>query len=196
MTVSKKSVNNQEQQQINQAVLVLQQGGVIAYPTEAVYGLGCDPQNVSAVKKILDLKYRNKEKGLILVGSNYNQFKNYILPLEKDIEKKILDSWEDKDRAITWLVPVKKEISEYLKGQFDTLAVRVSHHTIVRELCEKFGGAIVSTSANISNEEAARTKKQVKQAFTDKIDFIVEGETDENADPSEIRDALTDKIIR
>lgn len=181
---------------IDCAVEILQQGGVIAYPTEAVYGLGCDPKNLSAVKKILEIKQRKKEKGLILVAANFEQLKPYLLPLEKDIEKKLLDSWKNQSGAITWLVPAKKEVSAYLKGRFDTLAVRVSNHPVVKELCEVFNGAIVSTSANISTEESARTSEQVKQIFENKIDFILEGETNLNAQPSEIRDALTDKIIR
>lgn len=181
---------------IDQAVEVLQQGGVIAYPTEAVYGLGCAPKNISAVKKLLALKQRKKEKGLILVAANFEQLKQYLSPLEKDIENKLLASWKNKNGAITWLVPAKKDVSDYLKGQFDTLAVRVSNHPTVKELCEKFGGAIVSTSANISTQESARTSEQVKQIFGNKINFIIEGETDINAQPSEIRDALTDKIIR
>ena len=183
-------------QQIDQAVAVLQQGGVIAYPTEAVYGLGCDPKDLSAVKKILELKQRQKEKGLILVAASFEQFKDYIQPLEKEIEEKLLASWKNQTHAITWLVPVKKETSEYLKGQYDTLAVRVSHHPMVRKICEQFDGAIISTSANISTQEAARTAEQVKHIFTDKINFIVKGETDISAQPSEIRDALTDQIIR
>ena len=182
--------------QINQAVEVLQQGGVIAYPTEAVYGLGCDPKNLSAVKKILELKKRQKEKGLILVAANFEQLKPYLQPLDKNTEKKLLDSWSDSEKAITWLVPVKADVSEYLKGQFDTLAVRVSHHPVVKELSEKFGGAIVSTSANISNQEATRTAEQVNQIFETKIDFILEGETDINAQPSEIRNTMTNEVIR
>ncbi len=185
-----------QKQKLDQAVEVLQQGGVIAYPTEAVYGLGCDPKNLSAVKKILEIKQRKKEKGLILVAANFEQLKPYLLSLEKDIEKKLLASWENQNSAVTWLVPVKKSVSDYLKGQFDTLAVRVSNHPVVKELCESFGGAIVSTSANISTQEAARTEEQVKQSFENKIDFILEGETNLNAQPSEIRDALTDEVIR
>ena len=181
---------------LDHAVKVLQQGGVIAYPTEAVYGLGCDPKNLSAVKKILEIKQRKKEKGLILVAANFKQLKPYLLPLEKDIEKKLLASWKNQNGAITWLVPAKKEVSEYLKGQFDTLAVRVSNHPVVKELCEMFNGAIISTSANIATKEAARTAEQVKQIFADKIDVIIEGETNVDALPSEIRDALTDEIIR
>ena len=195
--MTKKPVNNQEQQQqIIQAVEILQQGGIIAYPTEAVYGLGCDANNLSAVKNILELKQREKEKGLILISSSFDQFKNYIQPLEKHIENKLLDSWKNNTKAITWLVPVKNEISEYLKGQFDSLAIRVSHHPVVKELCQQFGGAIISTSANVTAQEAARTAEEVKQIFDGKVDFIIEGKTDRNSQPSEIRDALTDKLIR
>jgi L-threonylcarbamoyladenylate synthase len=185
-----------QKQKLDQAVIVLQQGGIIAYPTEAVYGLGCDPKNLSAVKKLLVIKQREKEKGLILVAANFEQLKPYLLPLEKDIEEKLLKSWQDSHRPTSWLVPAKKEVSNYLKGRFDTLAVRVSNHPVVKELCENFGGAIVSTSANISGQESARTAEQVKQIFKNKIDFILDGETDLNAQPSEIRDALTNKIIR
>lgn len=185
-----------QKQKIDQAVNVLHQGGVIAYPTEAVYGLGCDPQNITAVKKLLEIKQRQKEKGLILVASNLEQLKPYILPLDKTIEQKLLDSWNNSETAITWLVPVKDTTSEFLTGQFDTLAVRISNHPVVKKLCDEFGAAIVSTSANISTHDAARTADQVKQTLADKIDFVVEGETDINAQPSEIRDALTDKIIR
>lgn len=193
--MKKKSIS-QQSNQIKQAVKVLQQGGIIAYPTEAVYGLGCDPKNLSAVKKILEIKQREKEKGLILIAANFDQVKPYLQTLEKEIEEKLLNSWRVSETPLTWLVPVKNDVSDYLKGQFNTLAVRVSKHPLVKELCEKFNGAIVSTSANRSQQEAARTSVQVKYIFENEIDFILEGETDTNAQPSEIRDALTDKIIR
>lgn len=185
-----------QKQKLDQAIIVLQHGGIIAYPTEAVYGLGCDPENLSAVKNLLVIKQREKEKGLILVAANFEQLKPYLLPLEKNIEVKLLKSWQDSHRPTSWLVPAKKEVSNYLKGRFDTLAVRVSNHPVVKELCENFGGAIVSTSANISGQESARTAEQVKQIFKNKIDFILDGETDLNAQPSEIRDALTNNTIR
>ena len=181
---------------IDQAVEVLRKGGVIAYPTEAVYGLGCDPENITALKKLLKIKQRNKEKGLILIAADFDQLKPYLLPLEKSIEQKLLDSWHDSTKAITWLVPAKESVSENLKGKFNTLAVRVSTHKQVKALCEAYNGAIVSTSANKSKQEPARTAEQVKQIFDDEVDFILEGETNKNAQPSEIRDALTDKIIR
>ena len=182
--------------QIEQAVEVLQQGGVIAYPTEAVYGLGCDPLNESAIKKILSIKQREKEKGLILIAANFEQLKPYIKNLETEIEEKLLVTWNNSSKPVTWLIPVNESTSPLLTGVFNTLAVRVSKHPVVKELCEKFNGAIVSTSANISQQEPARTSQQVSQSFDIEIDFIIEGETDLNAQPSEIRDALTNKVIR
>lgn len=182
-----------KKQQIDQASLILQQGGVIAYPTEAVYGLGCDPQNLNAVKKILSLKQRSRDKGLILVAANFEQLQPYLKPLDQAILDKVLPTWPG---PVTWLIPAKETVSEYLKGEFTTLAVRVSNHPVVKELCEKFNGAIVSTSANIATEEAARTAEQVRTIFRDDVDLIIEGETDLKASPSEIRDAVTDKIIR
>lgn len=182
--------------QIEQAVKVLQQGGIIAYPTEAVYGLGCDPKNINAVKKILYIKQREKEKGLILIAANFDQLKPFLQTLAQEIEEKLLRSWREADHAITWLVPVKEGVSDYLSGQYDSLAVRVSHHPLVKELCTKFGGAIVSTSANRATEEAARSSEKVKQIFKNELDLVLEGQTDINAQPSEIRDALTGKIIR
>ena len=192
----KKKLVKAQSEQIEQAVKALQQGGVIAYPTEAVYGLGCDPLNESAIKKILKLKQREKEKGLILIAANFEQVKPFLQDLGKDIEKKILSSWHDSTKPITWLIPVKNSTSSFLTGQFDTLAVRVTKLPVVKELCEKFNSAIVSTSANLSKQEPARNSQQVFQFFENEIDFIVEGETDLNAQPSEIRDALTNKIIR
>ena len=185
-----------QKQKLEQAVKALHQGGIIAYPTEAVYGLGCDPENLSAVKNLLTIKNREKEKGLILVAANLEQLKSYLLPLDTVIEEKLLNSWRDSLYPVTWLVPVKNEVSDFLKGQFDTLAIRVSNHPVVKALCESFNGAIISTSANISGQESARTAEQVKQIFENKINYIIEGETNPNAQPSEIRDALTNKIIR
>ncbi len=186
----------QPKQQIEQAVAVLQQGGVIAYPTEAVYGLGCDPRNLEAVKKILTLKQRDKAKGLILIASDLSQLEDYLLPLSAELRNKLLRGWQSSARALTWLVPAKPAVSDYLKGRFDTLAVRVSRHPMVRELCDTFAGAIVSTSANVSTEEAARTAQQVRDIFGHTVDYVMEGETDPLAQPSEIRDALTDRVIR
>lgn len=133
---------------------------------------------------------------MILVAASFDQLKPYLQSIDKEIENKLLESWHSSFSPITWLIPTKEATSNYLKGQFNTLAVRVSNHPVIKELCERFGGAIVSTSANISTQESARTSEQVKQIFDNNIELIIEGVVDINAQPSEIRDALTDKIIR
>jgi L-threonylcarbamoyladenylate synthase len=184
---------NNHANNIQQAVKVLKQGGVIAYPTEAVFGLGCDPCNEKAVKRILDLKGREADKGLILIAASYTQLEPYIKELDQDIKQELLDSWPG---PVTWIVPARDMISSSLRGKHTTLAVRVTDHQLVQELCNQFGGAIISTSANHAGEDPARTASEVKTYFEDKLDYILEGETGGLDKPTEIRDALSKQIIR
>jgi L-threonylcarbamoyladenylate synthase len=179
--------------QIQHAVEVLKRGGVIAYPTEAVFGLGCDPLNADAVKRILHIKGRDAEKGLILIAADYQQLKPFITSLDQETEKTLLASWPG---PVTWLIPANQSVSQSLRGSHSTLAVRVSDHPLVQELCRAFGGAIVSTSANPAGKEPARTARQVKDYFKDQLDAIVEGQTGGLDKPTEIRDAITGEVIR
>ena len=179
--------------QIEQAVNALQRGGVIAYPTESVFGLGCDPDKPDAVQRILDLKQRPKEKGLILIATSFSQLEKYLLDLAPDIQQRVLASWPG---PYTWLWPVKPDVSVLLRGQHQTLAVRVSAHPVVRALCEAYGKAIVSTSANPADLPPAKNAAEVRTYFDDKLDFILDAEVGSSAQPTEIRDALTNKLIR
>jgi len=179
--------------QISLAVEALNHQGVIAYPTESVFGLGCDPDDDRAIQKILELKIRPMEKGLILVASDFSQLENYLLPLEKNIQQRIFDSWPG---PFTWLWPVKEGVSEFIRGRHNTLAVRVSAHPVVKQLCDAYGKAIISTSANPADLPPARIADEVRDYFNDKLDFIVDAEVGASAQPTEIRDALTNKLIR
>ena len=179
--------------QILPAVKTLQQGGVIAYPTESVFGLGCDPDARHAVEKILALKHRPKEKGLILVASDFSQLEKYLLPVDDETKQRVFDTWPGPH---TWLWPVKEEVSPLLRGEHNTLAVRVSAHPVIKSLCKTFGKAVVSTSANPADRPPARSLKDVQNYFDDKLDFIIDAEIGTSAQPTEIRDALTNKIIR
>ncbi len=181
------------QNQIEQAVTTLQRGGVIAYPTESVFGLGCDPDNLQAVQKILDLKQRAIEKGLILVASSFQQLEKYLQPVKPEIQQRVLASWPG---PYTWLWPVKDDVPALLCGQHTTLAVRVSAHPVVQALCTAYGKAIVSTSANLADNEPARNIAEVREYFDDKLDFIVDADIGESAQPTEIRDAITNNVIR
>lgn len=179
--------------QINDAVHILLEGGVIAYPTEAVYGLGCDPQNLAAVERLLRVKQRDPEKGLILIAADFKQLTSYLDSVDADLQQKVFASWPG---PVTWLWPAKQNIPSLLKGKHKTIAVRVTNHPLVAELCRVFGGAIVSTSANLSDQPAARSAEEVRSMLGDSVDFIVEGETGGLKQPSEIRDVMTGEILR
>jgi len=176
-----------------EAVQALQQGGVIAYPTESVFGLGCDPDNAQAVQRILDLKHREADKGLILIAAEFSQLEKYLQPIAEDKRQPVLASWPG---PYTWLWPVKDEVSALVRGQHPTLAVRVSAHPVVQQLCRSFGKAIVSTSANPAGASPARTADEVRKYFNDQIDYIIDAELGASAQPTEIRDVMSNKVIR
>ncbi len=178
---------------IREAVKVLRNGGIIAYPTEAVYGLGCDPLNTGAITKLLALKQRQPEKGLILLAACYEQLAPFLADIEEETKNRVLATWPG---HITWLWPARKSVSRLLRGDHATLAVRVTAHPLAAKLCNEFNGPLVSTSANISHSPAARTAEEVRAIFADKIDYILEGETGGMERPSEIRDARSGEIVR
>ncbi|MGE3919892.1 MAG: L-threonylcarbamoyladenylate synthase [Gammaproteobacteria bacterium] len=178
---------------LEEAIKQLKAGGVIAYPTEAVYGLGSDPRNEEALKKILMLKKRSYEKGLIIIASSWPQLQDYVEPIPKDRLDLILKSWPG---PYTWLFPVKSTVSPYLHGENTTIAVRVTAHPIARALCEAFQSPIVSTSANFEGQPPARNAEEVFKIFGQSIDYIVSGALGVLDKPTTICDALSGDIIR
>ncbi|MFT4941542.1 MAG: L-threonylcarbamoyladenylate synthase [Paraglaciecola sp.] len=172
----------------------LEKGEVVAYPTEAVFGLGCDPDNEQAVLQLLALKKRSVDKGLILVAKTYSQLLPYIndksIPMDRRTE--IFSSWPG---PITWLLPASVKAPAWITGNSKLIAVRVSQHPIVQQLCEWAGKPLVSTSANVSGVAPARTADEVVNQFADKV-LLVKGEVGGRDKPSEIRNGLTGQIIR
>lgn len=179
--------------QLQQAVRTIWSGGIIAYPTEAVYGLGCNPDNLETVKQLLILKQRTWNKGLILIASNLEQLTPYIQPLSPALLKKINPTWPG---SVTWIVPALPDIPPYLARKDNTIAVRVTGHPIAAALCNALDHALISTSANISKHPPARMPFQVRRIFHNEIDKIIHGATGGKNNPSEIRDAKTGNIIR
>lgn len=177
---------------IAQAVSALAAGEVIAYPTEAVWGLGCDPFNREAVEEILELKQRPEDKGLILVASHIGQFAPILAGLGETQRAQLEATWPG---PTTWLVPHNKWIPAWISGRFDTVAVRVSAHPIVRALCDGFGGPLVSTSANPQGLAPARNSLRVRLYFGPRV-RIVPGPVGSQKNPSEIRDLRDGKIVR
>lgn len=181
------------QEDIQTAVKFLNDGEIIAYPTEAVYGLGCDPHNLSAINRLLTIKQREWHKGLILIAAEFAQLTPFILPLSSEILQRVQATYPS---AITWLLPARPQVSELLRGNSDKIAVRVTAHSQAAALCQAWGGALISTSANVSTQPPATTADQVQQIFGNSIDYVLRGEIGDRTRPSEIRDALTNQVIR
>lgn len=179
---------------LEHAIDILREGGIIAYPTEAVYGLGCDPDNENAVLRLLAIKQRPLEKGLILIAAEPSQLESFIEPSVFELYPQVIASWPGPH---TWLLPCKPDTPLWLRGIHDTLAVRVTGHSLAAALCRAFGKPLVSTSANPNSFEPARTAAEVSALFDDnQLDMIVSGETGGLSDVSAIRDARTGKQIR
>lgn len=173
----------------------LNAGGVIAYPTEAVYGLGCDPDNEAAVLALLAIKQRPVEKGLILVAANYSQLMPYVddkaIPPKKRYQ--IFSSWPG---HVSWVLPASQAAPKWITGQFDSIAVRVSAHPVVQQLCLTYGKPLVSTSANLSGQPAITNKTELEQSLGTMLAAIVPGALGGATQPSQIRNALTGDIVR
>ena len=186
-------INWSQHPKINLAVQQLHQQGVIAYPTEAVWGLGCDPYSYSAVAKILELKRRPERKGLILIGCDWQQF----MPFTEDLTRAQLARLQQShNKPITWLIPHNGAAPDWIVGEHNTLAVRVTSHPVAASLCRLFGGPIVSTSANPQGLPAAVTGLKVNCYFNGKLNYQTPGSVGSSNSPSEIRHLLTHKVIR
>lgn len=168
-------------------------GGVFSYPTESVYGLGCDPWNADAVSELLTLKRRNPSKGLILLASSENQLAPFVsLRRESDL-KKIRSTG---NKPVTWLVPVSEETPWWISGNHASVAVRITEFEPVVQLCNSVDSALVSTSANLGGRPACRNSVSVRQLFENQLDMLLSGPTGGVPMPSEIRDFYSNKVVR
>ena len=174
---------------------VVLNGGVIAYPTEAVYGLGCDPDNDTAIQKLLAVKQRPWQKGLILVASEFSQLLDYVDESQLSAEQLefAFSKWPG---PFTFVMPIKPHVSRYLSGEFDSIAVRVSAHPIVQQLCRAYGKPLVSTSANLSGQPSITDPVELEQSLGSLLSAIMPGALGGATQPSQIRNALTGDIVR
>jgi L-threonylcarbamoyladenylate synthase len=177
----------------SEAADLLREGRLIAYPTEAVFGLGCDPGNESAVRKVLALKNRPLASGLILIGSSFAQFEPWVAEVPPARLQTAEATWPG---PVTWLFPRSAAAPGFICGAHDTVAIRVTAHPVCIELCSAFGGPVVSTSANPHSAPPARSAGQVEDYFGDFIGGIVAGRLGGAPGPSEIRDLRTGRAIR
>lgn len=178
---------------IRQAVSALRRGGVIAYPTEGVWGLGCDPFDPDAVARVLELKQREVGKGLILIAATIEQCEPYLCALTSEQRDLLKRSWPGPQ---TWVIPHGGTLPAWVTGYKSTVALRVSAHPVVAALCRAFGGPLVSTSANPSGRTPARNGLQVRQYFSDRLDYILPGRLGGQVGPTPIRDLVSGNLLR
>ncbi|ASU21165.1 threonylcarbamoyl-AMP synthase [Vibrio anguillarum] len=173
----------------------LRDGEVIAYPTEGVFGVGCDPDNPQAIQKLLALKQRPVEKGLILIAASYEQLLPYIDESQLTSEQiaRVHATWPG---PVTWIMPTSDKVSTWVSGQFDSIAVRVTDHPLVQKLCNAFGKPLTSTSANLSGLAPCLTTEEVESQLGEQLVAILDGQTGGRNKPSEIRDAKTSQVLR
>ena len=166
---------------------------MVAYPTEAVWGLGCDPWSEAAVGRILKLKRRSEAKGLILIASHIDQFAPFLQGLDGNQRERILP---DYNQPITWLVPDNGTAPDWVIGEHDTVALRITAHPVAAALCTLFGGPLVSTSANPQGLPAATNGLKVKSYFGQGIDYLSPGAVGRSRQASEIRNLITSEVVR
>lgn len=178
---------------IERAVEVVRAGGLVAYPTEAVFGIGCDPTSEAAIERLLELKHRPRDKGLILIAATIDQLENFLLPLTPAQMQRVEHTWPG---PVTWLIPASSKAPVLVRGYHNTLAVRVTAHPVAAELCRRAGSALVSTSANPGGEPPAKSAAEVRRIFGNKLDFVLDAPVGEDKRPTEIRDAISGKVVR
>lgn len=175
------------------AVRALRDGAVIAYPTEGVWGLGCDPFNRDAVEFLLALKRRPSEKGLILIAAESAMFAPLLDSLSASLRQQLDASWPGPN---TWIVPDPDHLSPpWIRGRHNSLAVRVTAHPQAARLSRAFGAPLVSTSANPSGLAPAMTAYAVRRYFG-RLVMIVPGNTGGSKTPSTIRDLVSGRVLR
>ena len=180
---------------IDAAAALLRAGGVLAYPTEAVYGLGCDPHDRAAFEKIFALKQRPATQGVLLIAADFAQVERYIdlAQVPDEVVAQVRASWPGPH---TWIFPRSKDVPDWVAGAHAGIALRVTAHPPAAALCRAYGGALVSTSANPHGEPPAKSAQTVRDYFGDALDGLLDAPLGAQDRPTTIRDALTGAIIR
>ena len=177
---------------ISLAVQALKAGEVIAYPTEAVYGLGCDPFNQQALEKLFHVKQRPIEKGVILVAAYVEQILPYVELTGTEWQDAVLQTWPG---PVTWVLPLKEALPDWITGGRNTVAIRVSDHPVVQMLCSEFGSPIVSSSANLTGQPPAKSCSEINQNLGSKL-LCVQGDLGRLDKPTQIQDAVSGQVLR
>ncbi len=188
-----------QERSVPSGISTLSAGGIVAYPTEAVWGLGCDPGKEMAVRRILAAKNRVEEKGLILVASDTDAITEFLQTLAQDILEKfqaLSIEARKSGRATTWLFPNDGFFPSWITGEHRTVAIRITDHPIAAKLAAGIGGLLVSTSANPAGKTPAKSLLEAEQYFGDTVDCYVAGELGSNSEPSAIIDLASGRRLR
>lgn len=180
---------------IEQAAAALRTGGVVAYPTEAVFGLGCDPHDHAAFQRLFAMKRRPPTQGVLLIGADFEQLRPWIDmdALPGSALERVYATWPGPH---TWILPRAASVPEWIAGRHAGIALRMTAHAPAAALCRAFGGALVSTSANVHGQPPARDAGTVRKMFGDALAAVVDAPVGGLDAPTSIRDALTGAIIR
>jgi L-threonylcarbamoyladenylate synthase len=185
--------DNDMQPDYDYAINCLRAGGIIAYPTEGVYGLGCDPFNETAVNRVLSLKQRSSQQGLILIAAAWSDIAHLIQPLSPE---QLAQAFTPHAEPITWIFPASDKTPPWIHGQHHTIALRLTTHPEAKTLCQQYGQALVSTSANIHGQPTLTHSAAIQQQWHNAIDYILPGRVGGLNKPSQIRDIITGEILR
>lgn len=166
---------------------------MIAYPTEFCYGLGCDPRDKAAVQRIVQIKRRQLDQGVILIAANTEQINQYADLLSAPMQEAILASWPGPQ---TWLLPTREDTPDWISGKHSSIAMRVTAHPECQSLCNGFGGAIVSTSANRHGQAPLKSASAVIEEMGTEVDFVLDAPLGGAERPSTIRDSITGEQLR
>lgn len=176
-----------------QAARVLQGGGIVAYPTEGVFGVGCLPTDTDAIEHLLHIKRRSWRKGLPLIAADLEQLAPFVTLPEDGLRAEILASWPG---PVTWVLPARPGLPAQLTGGRATVAVRIPGHASARALCLQTGSALISTSANRSGRKPLLSAREVRRALGAELDFVLAGPLGDLEGPTAIRDGLSGDYLR
>ena len=169
----------------------MKKGGVVAYPTEGVFGFGCLPNNPEAIFRILSIKNRNPDMGLIIIASDLSQIQAWASLDNVDIKK-----MKAEKNHVTWLIEKTKNTPYWLSGKHSTIAIRLTKHPTVRALCNNLNSALISTSANISGKQTPKNSLILRRVFRNIVDYIVPGHCFKNTSASTIKNIKTGEVLR
>ncbi|WP_395120994.1 L-threonylcarbamoyladenylate synthase [Rhodanobacter sp. FW102-FHT14D06] len=181
--------------EVDAAATLLHDGGVLAYPTEAVFGLGCDPHDRQAFERLFALKQRPSTQGVLLIAADFGQVERCIdfAAVPDAVLRQVRAGWPG---PYTWIFPRSALVPDWVAGAHAGIALRVSAHEPAAALCRAFGGALVSTSANPHGQPPARAAQTVADYFGDALDGLLDAPLGGQSSPTVIRDALSGAIIR